>query len=240
MNIFAAIQYNPMKLSLQLSRAKLVGMIRTAAQNGGSVIVAPELGATPYIWDSPGDIRQVAETKDGPTFHALSQVSREHGCWIVCGFVESFGSHLFNSCMVVGPDGALECVYRKIMLFELDELWASPGKQRFVIPTEYGTLCPAICMDLNDDGFLRYCHETKPQILAFCTNWIEEGIDVHSYWQQRLWGFSGWFVAANSWGRERNLQFSGRSAIFGPGGKILARAPVEGNTILFAPMKSNW
>jgi len=240
MTTFAAIQYNPMHVSWETARRELVEMVQTAAMNGGNVIVCPELATTRYIWNSPAEIRPFSEPALGPTYEALSNIARNHGCWIVAGFVERAGDQLFNSCMVVGPDGAQKCVYRKMMLFELDEMWATPGSQRIVVSTEHGPLCPAICMDLNDEGFLQYCHEIKPQILAFCTNWIEQGIDVHAYWQHRLWGFQGWFVAANSWGWERDLQFSGRSAIFGPGGKILASAPAEGNTILFAPMITDW
>ena len=72
----------------------------------------------------------------------------------------------------------------------------------------------------------------QPAVLAFCTNWLEEKLPVHPYWHWRLQGYNGWFVAANSWGSDGAIEFCGQSAIFGPGGVLVAAAPRTGDGLL--------
>jgi predicted amidohydrolase len=143
---------------------------------------------------------------------------------------------LYNSALVVSPLGALVTCYRKVLLYDADEAWASPGWRRSVVPTSQGPIVPAICMDLNDPGFSYFLLQQQPKVVAFCTNWIEEGAEVHAYWRDRLSGFDGAFVAANSWGEDGDTAFCGRSAIFGPGREVLAEAPAEGDHVLVADL----
>ena len=123
-------------------------------------------------------------------------------------------------------------MYRKNLLFELDRTWADTGHERVLVETPWGRLAPAICMDLNDDRFVRWlCHES-PEILAFCTNWLDQGVDILPYWRARLYGWSGWFVAADAWGVDGGLRMYGRSAILGPRGRLVALAESEGDAVL--------
>ena len=102
-----------------------------------------------------------------------------------------------------------------------------------------GRVAPAICMDINDPKFADFLQDTHPDIIAFCTNWIEEGQPVHPYWMQRLSGWSGWLVAANSWGEDRGVEFCGRSAIVAPDGTIVAQADTEGDEVLLVDVQQN-
>ena len=236
MTILAAIQFKPPKGQPALAREKLTSLVGTAAKSGANVIVCPEMATTGYLWPDSSAIAPHAESACGPTFASLSTVAAEHQVWIVCGFPEHETDDLYNAALIVDPNGACAAVYRKILLYDADENWAVSGRSRELISTSFGTLCPAICMDLNDDDLLQFLWQSQPQILAFCTNWIEEGIDVHAYWKHRIWGWNGWFVAANTWGVEEGFQFSGRSAILAPGGVVVAEAPVQGDAIIYADM----
>ena len=80
--------------------------------------------------------------------------------------------------------------------------------------------------------FLKCQLEGLASLVDFWKNWIEEGIEVWSYWKERLAGWSGIFVAANSWGTDGTTRFSGRSLILGPDGTVLAGAPAEGDCVL--------
>ena len=129
--------------------------------------------------------------------------------------------------------GELVSCYRKVLLYEADYDWAQPGRRRVVCTTRsLGRLAPGICMDLNDPRFVAHLIADRVDVCAFCTNWVEEGIDVHPYWQERLRDWTGWFVAANTWGEDQGTQFSGRSAILAPGGRVAASAPAEGDAVL--------
>ena len=88
--------------------------------------------------------------------------------------------------------------------------------------------------DSNDDHCIQFLKSQKIDICAFCTNWVEESMDVLWYWRLRLGNYMGYFVAANSWGHDSGTTFSGASAILGPRGSLLAQAPKEGNAVITA------
>lgn len=245
----AAIQFRPPKGDPDRARQQLHALVSQAGQQGAGVIVCPEMATTGYIWESAREIAPFTEEARGPTFALLADEARRFGAWIICGFAERFVpprqpaaavargrtvAHFFNSALVVTPEGELATCYRKVLLYEADRVWANPGWRRPVCRAGFGTLAPAICMDINDPRFLRHLIETRPDLLAFCTNWVAEGVPVLPYWQERLQGWRGWLLAANTWGEDRGVHFSGESVILGPGGTVLAQAPAQGDAVLVA------
>ncbi len=230
----AAVQYRPPHGRPARARKDLARRVRAAVEAGARLVVLPEMATTGYVWPDADALRPHAEPAHGPTLDALRQAAQAGGgAWVVCGFAErADDGTLFNSALVLRPDGELGACYRKVLLYDLDRTWAQPGRQRVILPTTFGSVAPAICMDLNDDRFTTWLHMTTPDILAFCTNWVEEGEDVHAWWRLRLRGWRGWLVAANRWGEEAGTRFSGRSAILAPGGALAATADAEGDAIL--------
>jgi predicted amidohydrolase len=232
--IAAAVQYRPPKGKPEKARCEIADFAARACLEGAGIVVFPEMATTGYIWESKEALRPFAEPADGDLFTALAPVAVQYGTWIICGFPEISGSSLFNSALIISPDGKLCACYRKILLFDADMPWADPGDTRYIINTAQGALVPGICMDLNDDGFTGFVREHDGAVVPFCTNWLEEGLDVHVYWRLRLEGFNGSLIAANSWGFDGATEFCGRSSIFGPGMKCLASAGREGNEIILA------
>lgn len=233
----AAIQYRPPKSRPARARADLVRLAGAAVDAGAGLVVLPELATTGYVWPSAAAIRPFAEPADGPTFQSLRQVALR-GAWIVCGFVEvDAEGALFNAAMVIRPDGSLALCYRKVLLFTLDTTWARPGDRRALVRTEAGEVAPAICMDLNDPRLQTWLAMTQPDVLAFCTSWVEEGYDVHAYWRQQLRAWRGWMVAADRWGEESGVRFAGRSAVIAPGGRVVATAEQEGDAVVMVDME---
>lgn len=242
----AAVQYRPPKGKVEEARADLVRLAREAGGRGADLVVFPEMATSGYIWGSRDEVLPHAEVRAGPTFRVLADEARRHEMWVVCGFPEQFvvpglrnadGSpvrQLFNSAMVIQPNGALATCYRKVLLYDADEVWAVPGRRRPICATVWGPMVPGICMDLNDPSFVGHLRASRARLFAFCTNWIEEGVEVLPYWQERVRGWSGWMVAANRWGAERGTAFCGGSAILAPSGEPLARAERSGDCVLVA------
>ncbi len=227
----AAVQYRPPKGEPELARPALAELVDEAGRQGARLIVCPEMATTGYVWSSPEEISPYAEPARGPTLAALAPVAARHGAIVVCGFPEQAEDGLYNAALVIGPDGALVSCYRKVLLYEADRPWARPGRQRQTLRTGLGLVAPAICMDINDDGLVLMLHRVGVEILAFCTNWVEEGLDVHDYWRRRLRGWKGVLVAADTWGEDRGTRFAGRSVILGPGGVVAALGP-EGDGVI--------
>jgi predicted amidohydrolase len=231
----AAVQYRPPKGRPAEARAALVQLVGEARAD---IVVCPEMATTGYVWASADAIRPHAETADGPTFRALSPVARAHGSWIVVGFPERAPDGLYNSALVIGPSGGLVACYRKVLLYEADHTWAKAGNTRMLCESRHGLLAPAICMDLNDPGFPVFLEESAPAVVAFATNWVDEGAEMLPNWIQQLGRWRGHFVAADSWGEDSGTRFYGRSTILGPGGVVLAAAPAEGDAVITAEVPS--
>lgn len=233
----AAVQYRPPHGRPEQAREELRALILRAED--ADLVVCPEMAITGYVFDGVEEIAPLAEAAKGPTFEMLRDCARSIGAYVVCGFAERGEGALHNSALTVSPTGELVNCYRKVLLYELDETWAEAGADRPVLNTgTLGRLTPGICMDLNDDSFGLHLRANKPDVLAFCTNWVDEDVDILSYWRMRLFGWQGWMVAADRWGTERGVRFYGRSAILGPQGRVLGVLPASGDGVLYAETSS--
>lgn len=231
----SAVQFKPPKGDLPSARARLVRLAMRAAQDS-DLVVLPEMSVSGYVFPDADSVRPAAERPDGPTYRALAPIARASGAWIVAGFAEDAGDRLFNSALIIDPRGALHAVYRKTLLFENDETWASPGDSGYLrIVTDAGAFGVGICMDLNDDRFVNWCASADLKAIAFPTNWLatDSGIDVWHYWAWRMDAVPATLVAANTYGLEAGILFCGRSAIM-HGWRVLAAAPPEGDGIIRA------
>ena len=254
----AAIQFKPVKGDAVAAVAALAVLVEQAATQGAKLVVCPEMATTGYLFRDANTARPHAESATGPGFQRLAEVAQRHGCYVICGYAEQSATAaaagagagegaestgpLYNSARIIGPAGELVYNYRKRLLFPPDMLWAEPGDRPYpLLTTPLGSLTAGICMDLNDDRFTGFLHKAQARVVAFCTNWVDESLDVRPYWRYRLTGVRSYFVAANTYGWERAaghepLQFCGASAILGPDGRTLARAPKEGDAVLLADL----
>jgi N-carbamoylputrescine amidase len=227
-----AIQYKPPKGKPQIARQELSALIQESGEKGSGIIVCPEMAITGYVWDSKEEVLPFCEQADGETFQLLAPLAKKYRSWIVCGIAEKEGDRLYNSAIVINSSGELAGCYRKILLFEQDETWATAGTERMLFNTEFGTMAPAICMDLNDNDLIYWLWKARPDILAFCTNWLNEGTTIDDYWMLRTPHWYGWMIGANCWGTDRHIEFRGESAIISPEKKTLLKAPITGNVII--------
>jgi predicted amidohydrolase len=232
-----AIQFRADKPDWRASADRLAALVRQAG--ACDLMVCPEMALTGYLFDSPESALAVAEPCGGRTFQLLAPLAREAGSWLVAGYPEQAPEGLYNSAVVINPQGELAANYRKRLLFDCDEWWAQPGGLPYpLIPTAHGVLSVGICMDLNDPRFLRFLRREQPGLLAFPTNWLDQGFDILPYWQWRLRGVSSLVVAANTHGSEPwrplagGVPFRGQSAIFRATGPPLASAPRVGDCCL--------
>jgi deaminated glutathione amidase len=93
-----------------------------AADAGAELVVLPEYFS---VAGSARSIRERAESLDGPTVSWAAEQSSLHGIWLVAGtFPErpeagSGDTRMRSTSCVLGPDGAVAAVYRKVHLFDV-------------------------------------------------------------------------------------------------------------------------
>lgn len=235
----AAVQFKPDKDDPQGSRLALAALAARAAEDA-DLVVLPEMAAAGYHFTEREQVEARAEVATGPSFRAWSRIARTHRTWIVGGLperaIDRGDPRLYNSALVIDPRGDLAFVYRKTLLYEADLVWAAPGNTGYrFFDTAQGRFGVGICMDMNDPRFVLWCWRSGLDALAFPTNWVDEGTDVWPYWRARIGGSGATLVAANTYGRDGDMRFSGRSAILHDR-TVVAAAGRHGDAVVFGPV----
>src|SRR5262245_53926684 len=95
-------------------------LVRNAAAEGADLVVLPEKWT---VLGPPEAIRSSAEPLDGPAMTAASKWARQLGIHLVAGSFPEIvpgWERLANTSLMFGPDGAVQAIYRKIHLFDVE------------------------------------------------------------------------------------------------------------------------
>lgn len=207
-------------------RQNLDTMADMLAGSRTDLVVFPELCTTGYQFLSTAEVRRLSEdVPGGLSTQRCLQLAREHGTYIVFGMAERAGNTLYNSAVLVGPDGL--CVrYRKAHLFQEEKRWFTPGNLAFAVQDigicRVGML---ICFDWIFPEAWRALALAGADVICHPSNLVLPGLaqaaTVTRAVENRV------FVAlANRTGREARgrkapLRFTGRSQLVSPAGRLL-------------------
>ncbi len=216
-----------MKPRLGEAEENLVKMSETiskiASQQRVDLIVFPELITSGY--ELGLRFTELAQRVPGPTINLLAQRANEYGVYIAFGMVtkERVESVLYNSAIVVGPDGELLDAYNKIHLRGEERMAFREGFKLPIIPTEIGNIGLMIGYDLAFPEVARSLVLDGADILCVVANWEAAQIDEwKTYLRARAYENSVFVVGANRIGEDVTLNFGGESMIVGPRGQIHA------------------
>jgi predicted amidohydrolase len=96
-------------------------LVESAAARGAELVVLPEYFS---VAGNAAHLRTHAEDLGGPTVAWASDLAARHGIAVVAGTFPELGEdpagRVFNTSCLVGPSGAVEAVYRKIHLFDVE------------------------------------------------------------------------------------------------------------------------
>jgi len=205
------------------------------SQTAAGLWVLPELFATGYQFVSQEELNGLAEqVPNGPTTRALIGFAGERDCFIVAGLAESTEGNVYNSAVLVGPNGLIAC-YRKVHLFSKEKQWFTPGDTPFPVSdigcAKIGVM---ICFDHLFPESARSLALNGAEIIAHPSNLV---MPVYAQLTMRARALeNGVFtVTANRIGMEsrsdETLRFTGESQIVSPAGEILAHSPAEGEDV---------
>ena len=133
----------------------------------------PELCNSGYVFQSRTEARGVSETiPDGPTTRAWSTIARERGLHIVAGISERDGDNLYNSAVLIGPEGLIGR-YRKAHLWDDEALYFTPGDLGFPVHnTPLGKIGCHICYDCWFPESFRLAALQGAEVICVPTNWV--------------------------------------------------------------------
>ena len=203
------------------------------------LMVLPELCTTGYLFASRPELARLAEpVPAGPTCKAMATLSRDSNTAIVWGMPETNGSRIFNSAVLVTPQGEFH-TYRKAHLFLDEKDIFDPGDSPFPVfdlpsdnrhsdfelrtSTKLGLL---VCFDHFFPEATRSLALRGAQIVCHPSNLVLEY--AHSNTITRATENRVFWILANRTGSEtlgdKTLAFNGRSQIIAPDGRLIASA----------------
>ena len=217
----AAIQFEPTLGEKEKNVARLLELVEEAATHDAKLIVLPEIATTGYCWQSRAEIAPYVEPIPGPTTDRFGQLATIHNCYIAVSLpeIDPRTSVYYNSMVLLGPEG-LVGTYRKLHSYISEPRWARDGDLGMPVwDTPLGRLSGLICMDAMYFEAARIPALHGADVLLFPTNWLDEK-SPSSWWIARAFENGVYLIAANRYGEERGIQFSGGSCILNPDGSI--------------------
>jgi predicted amidohydrolase len=216
-----------MKPALGESEDNLVKMSdfvsKIASQQKVDLIVFPELATSGY--ELGVRFTELAQRIPGPTVNLMAQRAAEFGVYIAFGMVtkEKVESVLFNSAVLVGPDGEMLGSYNKVHLRGEERMAFREGFRLPVIETEIGPIGLLLGWDLAFPEVARSLTLDGAELLCALANWETSQIEEwRTYVRARAYENALYVAAANRVGEDVTLNFGGESMIVGPRGKTYA------------------
>jgi N-carbamoylputrescine amidase len=219
----ACIQMQPAMGKVEDNVAHSVGLIGHAVELGAKLIVLPELSNTGYMFQSREEAIALSEPiPDGPTVKAWSEIAAKHGLHLVAGICERDGNKLFNSAVLLGPNGYIG-TFRKVHLWNEENLYFEPGDLGFpVFHTAIGRIGMAICYDGWFPETYRLAALQGADIVCVPTNWVPipgqaKGREAMANILAMAAAHSNslYIACADRVGTERGQLFEGQSLIVG-------------------------
>ncbi len=226
--------------------AKAEWRVREAAGRGAQVVCLPELFRCRYFCqEENAGMFALAESVPGPTTACLGRLARELAIVIVAPVFERRASGVYhNSAAVIGPDGTLLGLYRKMHIPDdplyYEKFYFTPGDLGFrSFETPFGRIAVLICWDQWYPEAARLASLSGAVLLLYPTaiGWHPDEKAQHGAAQLDAWRTvqrghaiaNGLYVAAvNRVGYEgppqRGLEFWGSSFVADPFGQVLAEA----------------
>src|SRR5436190_8709393 len=110
-------------------------LISRAASSGAEIILLPEALTTG--WTDPSTASTADEIPNGESCTILSDAARSHGVHLCAGIVERHDQNLFNTAVVIDPDGNVILRHRKIYELEIAHGIYALGDRLSVVETPF-------------------------------------------------------------------------------------------------------
>ena len=212
----------------QAEADKLLASRKSALLNEGvDLIVLPELSFQPYLIANAASAIVDADL----TLQWAAKTAKAHGAGVCVGCVREQQGKLYNSLLIVDPQGNLIATRDKHFLYVSDKAWAEPGCPfaKVTLPWMGVDAMFAVCNDINGLTFdaedmdkralAHACAAQGVKLIVLSTAWCSaapqdaaflhdapvNGAHIVEYWLSRLEPLIGspiFFVAADRVGRE--------------------------------------
>ncbi|KAL1509808.1 hypothetical protein ABEB36_004489 [Hypothenemus hampei] len=214
-------------------------LVEKSKAKSAQMVFLPE--ACDFISKNKQELVELSEPIDGPLMTSYKELAVKHDLWIsVGGFHEkSSEGPLYNSHIIINNKGEIQCIYRKIHLFDVSipdkniHLRESDnnlaGAQLLApIQSPVGRLGLAICYDLRFPEQSTLMRKFGADILTFPSAFTSSTGKAH--WETLLKARAienqCYVIAAAQYGKHNEKRISyGHSMVVDPWGQIVGECP---------------
>lgn len=227
-----------------------------ASRGGADLVVFPELASQGYVVHGAGprgdpkqkafivDYRREASPVPGRFSDGLGEIARKHNCYIISGLAEAhptISANLYNSAVLVGPDGKVLGVHRKVHVPGAEKSYFHGGNTLEVYDTDLGKLSMMVCADFCAPEAARTLTMKGAEIIcvpyAYAAGMYRDDEMFNRAQSTRAWENSNFMVNANQVGSNGEWEFWGRSCVADPFGSYIAMGEPFTEEVLMATLR---
>jgi predicted amidohydrolase len=162
----AAVHYRPRGGKTAIDNCEqFETLVADAARQKADLVVLPE---TITVVGNGLSYAHAAEPIPGPSTEYFGRLAKQHGLHLVVGLVERDSPLVYNTSVLIGPDGGLIGKYRKVALPRAEiEAGVAPGDEYPVFETKIGKIGMMICYDGFFPEVARQLSLRGAEIIAF-------------------------------------------------------------------------
>ena len=231
---------------IRITSIQLTIKDRTKAENLAEVLrlldeaPAADLILLPELWPSGffsfDGYRTDSEEVDGPLITALRKKVAEKSTHAMIGsFLEREGDSIYNTALLLAPDGGILAAYRKIHLFGFqsrEKSLLTPGTGICVVDLPWGRAGITTCYDLRFPELYRLMVDRGAIFFLIPSAWPLARLSAWRLFNQaRAHENLAYLFSCNCAGASRGITFAGNSMIVDPLGNILARGGEAGGYV---------
>lgn len=232
------IQYHPELGNIDKNIKRLDSLMDEA--KAADLIVLPELVSTGYNFSNRDEAMACAEDLKSSRFlEFLNAKAKQHNSFIVAGINEKIGYKLFNTTVLLGPNGYVG-KYQKIHLFMNEkDIFETGAAGLPVFDLGFANVAMLICFDYYFPEIWRILGMKGADIVCHPSNLLTQ--NAHKTVPAQAFMNKYFIITSNRIGTERELTFNGTSFISDPKGDVLIKASEdreEVTIIEFDPLES--
>jgi predicted amidohydrolase len=211
----------------------LVWLEKAVREHNAELIVFPESITTGFTPCMPaGEVyEQLADTVPGKITDLVGQAARRFGVHVVLPMYERGPESpiVYNSSVLIGPDGGIIGVYRKTHPFPTERLegggWTTPGSEAQVFSTSLGKIGMIICYDGDFPELARELTVKGAEIITRPSAFLRSFDIWELTCRARAYDNHVYLIGVNAVGPDGgNNYYAGHSMIVSPIAQRLAQA----------------
>jgi len=229
-------------------------MITESAKNGADICLLPE--AMNLGWTHPSALNDADTIPDGDTFTTLADSAIKNKLFICSGLVEKENNKIYNTAVLISPEGELLLRHRKINELEIGHGYYAQGDRLNIWECELGTIGLMICSDAFAEervlsqalGYLGADVILSPSSWALPPDYDNKSKPCGKIWYDHYHPvakkFAVWIAGVSNVGRIiagpwQGYHCIGNSLVLDSGGNIKLEGPfgVNAESILYTTIK---